>query len=133
MSEQNVDLVRKGFEHFLATGEPAWDALHERVEARDHDIIDGREYHGHADVRGWLFEDWASAWSDWSAERPHEFIDVDDEHVIAVFRIKARGRASGVEIEREDAIVWVVRDGLITRMDYFNSKQQALDAVGLEP
>lgn len=56
MSEQNVDLVRKGFEHFLATGEPAWDTLHERVEARDHDIMDGREYRGHDDVRRWLFE-----------------------------------------------------------------------------
>jgi ketosteroid isomerase-like protein len=132
MSEQNVELVRRAFEHFLATGEPAWDTLHERVEARDHDIMDGREYRGHDDVRRWLFEDWASAWSDWSAQRPDEFIDVDDEQVIAVFQVKATGRASGVEIEREDAIVSVVRDGLITRMDYFNSKQQALDAVGLE-
>jgi ketosteroid isomerase-like protein len=128
MSRQNVDLVRRGFEHFVATGEPAWDTLHEHVEVRDHDIMDGREYHGHADVRRWLFEDWASAWSEYSAE-PEEFIDVDDEHVIAVFRIKATGRASGVAIEREDAMVYVVRDQQVTRLDYYNSKQQALEAV----
>jgi ketosteroid isomerase-like protein len=128
MSEQNVDLVRRGFEHFVATGEPAWDTLHEQVEVRDHDIMDGREYRGHADVRRWLFEDWASAWSDYTAE-PEEFIDVDDEHVIAVFRIKATGRASGVAIERQDAMVFVVRDHLVTRLDYYNSKQQALNAV----
>ncbi|MEA2313344.1 MAG: hypothetical protein QOI03_36 [Solirubrobacteraceae bacterium] len=128
MSQQNVDLVRRGFEHFVATGEPAWDTLHEHVEVRDHDIMDGREYRGHADVRRWLFEDWASAWSEYTAE-PEEFIDVDDEHVIAVFRIKATGRASGVAIERQDAMVYVVRDQQVTRLDYYNSKQQALEAV----
>src|SRR5437868_7777739 len=26
----------------------------------DHDIMDGREYRGHDDVRRWLFEDWRS-------------------------------------------------------------------------
>ena len=128
MSQQNVDLVRRGLEHFVATGEPAWDTLHEHVEVRDHDIMDGREYRGHADVRRWLFEDWASAWSEYSAE-PEEYIDVDDEHVIAVFRIKATGRASGVAIERQDAMVYVVRDQQVTRLDYYNSKQQALEAV----
>ena|SRR6516165_5223895 len=131
MSQENVELVRKGFEHFVATGEPAWDTLHEHVEVRDHDIMDGREYRGHADVRRWLFEDWASAWSAYSAE-PEEFIDVDDERVIAVFRVKATGRGSGAELERQDASVNVVRDGQIVRLDYYNSKQQALKAVGLE-
>jgi ketosteroid isomerase-like protein len=129
MSEQNVELVRRGFEHFLATGEPAWDTLHEHVEVRDHDIMDGREYHGHAGVRQWLFEDWASAWSDYSAE-PEEYIDFDHERVIVVLRMKATGRASGVAIERQDAMVYVVRDRQVTRVDYYNSKQQALDAVG---
>jgi ketosteroid isomerase-like protein len=127
-----VDLVRRGFEHFVATGEPAWDTLHEHVEVRDHDIMDGREYRGHADVRRWLFEDWASAWAEYSAE-PEEYIDVDDEHVIAVFRIKATGRSSGVAIERQDAMVYVVRDQQITRLDYYNSRQQALEAVAGSP
>src|SRR2546429_2530696 len=121
MSEQNVELVRRGFEHFLATGEPAWDTLHEHVEVRDHDIMDGREYRGHDDVRRWLFEDWASAWSQYSAE-PEEFIDVDDNRVIAVLRVTATGRGSGIETKRRDAIVYVVQDQLVTRLDYYNSR-----------
>jgi ketosteroid isomerase-like protein len=129
MSKQNVELIRRGFEHFMATGEPAWDTLDEQVEARDHDIMDGREYQGHAGVRRWLFDDWASAWAEFSLE-PQEYIDVDDEHVIVVFQMKATGRASGVAIERQDAMVWALRSGLIVRIDYYNSKQQALDAVG---
>jgi ketosteroid isomerase-like protein len=129
MSEQNVEVIRRGVEPFMATGEPAWDTLDEQVEARDHDIMDGHEYHGHAGVRRWLFDDWASAWAEFSLE-PQEYIDVDDEHVIAVFQMKATGRASGVAIERQDAMVWAVRSGLVVRIDYYNSKQQALDAVG---
>src|SRR5215471_6915653 len=117
MSRDNVELVRRAHEHFVATGEPAWDTLREHVEVRDHDIMDGREYRGHADVRRWLFEDWASAWSDYSSE-PEEFIDVDDEQVISVFRMKATGRSSGIKIERQDAMVFVVRDRQIVRIDY---------------
>jgi ketosteroid isomerase-like protein len=128
MSQQNVALVRSSFEHFLTTGEPAWPALDGDIEVRDHDIMDGREYRGHADMRRWLFEDWATAWSEYSAE-PEEYIDIDDDHVIAVFRMKATGRASGVAIERQDAMVYELRGELITRIDYYNSKQQALDAV----
>ena len=128
MSEQNVALVRSAFEHFLTTGEPAWHWFDQDIEVRDHDIMDGREYRGHADVRRWLFEDWASAWSDYGAE-PEEYIDIDDEHVIAVFRMKATGRVSGVATERQDAMVFALRDQLITRLDYYNSKQQALEAV----
>jgi ketosteroid isomerase-like protein len=131
MSRENVELVRSSVDHFAATGEPAWDTLDEHVEVRDHDIMDGREYRGHADVRRWLFEDWASAWSGYSSE-PEEFIDVDDERVIVVSRVKATGRSSGVEIERQDAMVFVVRDRQVVRLDYYNSKQQALEAVGLE-
>ncbi|HEX3452533.1 MAG TPA: hypothetical protein VHS26_04465 [Solirubrobacteraceae bacterium] len=50
--------------------------------------------------------------------------------MLAVFRIKATGRASGLVIEREDAMVYVARDQQVTRVDCYNSKQQALDAVG---
>jgi ketosteroid isomerase-like protein len=130
MSHENVELVQRGFDHLLATGEPDWETLDEDVEVRDHDIMDGREYRGHADVRRWLFEDWSDAWSVWTAQ-PEEYIDAGGDRVIAVFRISATGRSSGVRIERQDAIVYVLRDLRIVRIDYYNSRQQALDAVGL--
>jgi ketosteroid isomerase-like protein len=101
MSQANVELVRKGFERFVATGEPAC----------------------------WLFEDWATASSEWSAE-PEEYIDAG-EKVIVVIRVKATGRGSGVALERQDAIVYGMRDGVVVRMDYHNNRKRALKAAGL--
>jgi ketosteroid isomerase-like protein len=131
VSRENVEIVRRAFEQFRATGEPAWNAMHEAVEAFDHDIFDGQDYRGHAGIRRWFFEDWGSAWSEWSAEA-EEPIDVDDARVILVLRIKAKGQGSGVELERQDAMLFKLRDGLTVRIDYYNSKQQALNAAGLE-
>ena len=130
MSAENVEIVRRSFEHFVTTGEPDWELTHEQVEVRDHDIMDGRAYRGHDGVRTWLLEDWGPAWSEFSAE-PEEYIDAG-ERVIAVFRIRAVGRGSGIEIERQDAAVYEVRDGLVARLDYYNNKPEALAAAGVE-
>jgi ketosteroid isomerase-like protein len=128
ISEQNVQLIQEWLARFATTGEPAWDTLHEEIVVHDHDVMDASEYRGHAGVRRWG-EDWGAAWAEWSAE-PEEFIDADDL-VVAVFRVKATGRGSGVTVERQDAMVHKVRDGKIVGIDYYNSKQQALEAVGL--
>ena len=45
--------------------------------------------------------------------------------------MKAQGRGSGVEVERRDAQVWRLRSGKVVRGDYYNNRQQALEAVGL--
>jgi ketosteroid isomerase-like protein len=130
MSQVNVEIVRRATGHFMQTGEPLWETLDEEIEIRDHDILDAREYRGHAGWARW-FEDWEAAWAEYSME-PEEFIDADDDHVILVLRLKATGRGSGVNVERQDAMVFTVRDGKAVRIDYYNSKQQGLKAVGLE-
>jgi ketosteroid isomerase-like protein len=62
---------------------------------------------------------------------PVEFIDVDDETVITVFRIRVRGKASEVPVEAEPAYLLAIRDGKITRMRAYLQKDQALQAAGL--
>jgi ketosteroid isomerase-like protein len=128
MSQENVELVQESLERFVATGEPAWDILHEEIEVHDHDILDAGEYRGHAGFGRWL-EDWGAGLPVYSFE-PQEFIDAGDV-VVAVILLKAKGRGSSVDVERQDAMVCKVRDGKIVQLDYYNSKQQALDAAGL--
>jgi hypothetical protein len=38
---------------------------------------------------------------------------------------------SGVELDRQDAVVYRFRDDKLLRADYYNSKAQALEAAGL--
>ena len=102
MSQENVEVVRRGFEHFLATGEPLWETLDEEVVIRDHDIPDSHDYVGYSGLARWR-EDWDSAWDAWRWE-PEEFIDAGDR-VIAVLRVYAKGRGSGVDVERPEDVV----------------------------
>jgi ketosteroid isomerase-like protein len=128
MWQDTVKRLEEGFEHFAHTGEPMWDQIHEDVEIHDHDIMDASEYRGHAGFRRWL-EDWTAAWSDFTME-PEEFIDAGNRAII-VLRMKATGRGSGVPVDRQDAIVWELRGEKFGRIDYYNSREQALRAAGL--
>jgi ketosteroid isomerase-like protein len=130
MSEQNVQIVRRGLEHFLATGELYWETTSEQVEIHDHDIPERREYRGRDGVARWL-EDWGSAWAEWSFE-PQEFIDAG-EQVVVVARVVAKGRSSGAQVDRQDGLLYTLRDGELVRLDYFNSRDQALEAAGRLP
>jgi len=127
MSQANVEIVRRALEGFVA-GEILWETLDQEVEVHDHDILDAGQYRGHSGFARWL-EDWGAGLPVISLEL-QEFIDAG-EAVVAVFLLKARARGSSVDVERQDGIVYRLRDGKITRLDYYNSRHQALEAVRL--
>ena len=129
MSQANVDVIRSSAEKFVATGEPVFETMHAEIEIVDHDLPDATPQRGHDGYIRWL-QEWADAWEDFSIE-PEEYIDAGDDKVIMVMRIRARGRGSGIELDRQDAIVYTFRDGLIVRQDYYNNRPQALESVGL--
>jgi ketosteroid isomerase-like protein len=128
MSQQNVDRVREAFDRFRATGEPELEGLHPEIEVHDHDIPDAEAYRGREGFRRWL-GDWGDAFGEFNME-PERWIDAGDR-VVCVFRIRAKGRGSGVEVERRDAMVWTVHDGATVRIDYYNNEAQALEAAGV--
>jgi ketosteroid isomerase-like protein len=129
VSQENVEVVQAALTHFVATGEPPWEALHEDIEVYDHDIMDAGAYRGHGGFGRWL-EDWAAAWSDYTME-PEDFVDAGERVVVFIVQ-KTTGHGSGIALERHDAMVFEVRDAKIVRLDYYNSRQQALKAVGSE-
>jgi len=130
VSQENVEIVQQALAHFVTTGEPAWDTVHAEVEVHDHDLqLDTSEYRGHAGYEQWI-ENWAAVWSEFSVEA-EEFIDAGDR-VVVVLRMNATGRGSGVTLDRQDAIVVEMRDRKMVRLDYYNNRKQALQAVGLD-
>jgi len=130
MSEENVEVVRHAF---MATLEEDWEtalAAHDpEVEIHDFDIPDAGIYRGRDGFIAWL-KGWGDGWESWRLE-DIEFRDGGGEQVIALFRMIATGGRSGLELERDDAITYLVRDGKIVRQEYFNDQRAALEAVGL--
>ena len=128
MSQENVEIIRRSLEYFKRTGEWLWEVIDPEIQIRDHDVPDGDVFHGHA---GWLkWENtFDSAWERVSIE-PEEYIDAGADKVVLLHRLAAQGRG-GISLERQDGIVYVLRDGKIIRMDYYGSRVEALEAVGL--
>jgi ketosteroid isomerase-like protein len=129
MSQEDVEHMRRGVEHFRRTGEALWEDLHPECEMHDHDIPDATVYRGHDGWREWRAH-WASAWESSTLE-PEEYIDAGDGRVVLVARVSARGKGSGVDVERREGIMWTIRDGKTVRIDYFSSPDEALEAAGL--
>jgi ketosteroid isomerase-like protein len=132
MSRENVEIIERAF---AALGREEWVSLGQfyapDAEIYDFDIPDAGVYRGPEGVVQWL-ERWGDAWASWEA-RDIEVSGAAGEHVVASFTIVARGRDSGVELTRRDAIVYTLRNGKIARSEYYNEHQKApaLEAVGL--
>jgi ketosteroid isomerase-like protein len=62
---------------------------------------------------------------------PERFWESGPVIVVAVRERGAAGR-SGVPIDDRFAHAWTLRDGLVVRIQVFDSPEQALEAAGLE-
>ncbi len=60
-----------------------------------------------------------------------EVIECGPEELITVDLVRGRGKGSGVEIEARGAMLWTVREGRIVRGKMFQTKEEAIEAVGL--
>jgi ketosteroid isomerase-like protein len=125
VAQSNVAVVASSLQHFIESGEVLWELVADDVEVHDHDMFDAGQYFGHDGFARWL-QDWADAWAEWTMEVQ----DVREigSRVLLLGRMKARG-ASGARAERDDAIVYELRDGQITRLDYFNDQRTAIEAA----
>jgi hypothetical protein len=97
-------------------GDLDWSLVRPDFEIHDVELLDSRVHRGRAGWEHWL-ADWRQAWDDYSVERL-ERIELDDRRMLTVHRLRARGRVSGVELERVDAQLWTFTDDLLARMDY---------------
>lgn len=131
MSRENVEVVRAMYE--VANAGDELDAnfalLAPEVEFHvsgafpDLDSV----YRGHEGMRK-LNEALNEPWASLSLE-PVEFIDTGSD-VLVLSQFRAVGR-DGMEVQRELANLWTVRDGLILRMQAFPDHDSALEATGL--
>src|SRR5436190_24028733 len=89
----------------------------------------GGRLQGHDGIRQW-WRDLHDHYEDLNTE----VLEVRDlrEHVIVVFVVRGRGKGSGIALDTSLAQVVKMRQGKVIELrDYF-SREQALEAVGLE-
>jgi len=128
--QENVEIARQSYDAYVRGDmEAALAMVDPEIEIYDHDILDAGEYRGLEGMLRWQV-DWDSSWESWRWEA-EDFVDVGDR-VVVVLRLYAKGRHSGVDVERLDGAVWTLRASKAVRLDYYGSKDEALKAVGLK-
>jgi uncharacterized protein len=132
MSQENVEVVRRGFEAFADGGLDAmaefWDP-DINWRAAEGAIDDVGEMHGRVAVRRYV-QDWLDTFDD-SSVVVEELRDVGDDRVLAIQRAKGRAKLSGVEIDLRYAVVYTLRAGKVVRAREYLSVDDALEAAGL--
>jgi ketosteroid isomerase-like protein len=131
MSREGVEIVRQSIEAFQR-GEYAsgMEALDPAIEYDMTHFPDGKVYRGHDGVRE-AFRIWIGTWEDYRLELD-ELIDVGDD-VIAVVSEFGRGKASGLELNRQTAGVWTLRNGKAIRIRFYEHRHAALEALKKSP
>ena len=131
MSEENVDVVRRVYEAAAGRDATGIFALYDaevELDATRLGVGDLGIYHGHEGLRrlfGELHEVWGQIEYDYE-----ELIDAG-QNVVAVVGRHARGRSSGVDVEAPLAVLWTVGEGKVTRVVWFSTRAEALEAAGL--
>ena len=130
MSQENVEVVRRGYERLSRTGEldpDRWDA--DAVFDNSNAVFaDPGVYRGFDRIREFVI----AQGNMWKSQRyePEEFIPVGVDHVVVPQKIVSVGR-DGVEVVARTAVLFTLHAGKITCMKNFQTKTEALEAAGL--
>src|SRR5436305_15342537 len=132
MSEENVQIVRTTMEFFNLEG---LDAIIDRFDPSFETTtppslsVEPDTYRGPDGVRRW--------WDAWEGTidalrfELDEAIDAGDR-VVAVTRMVARSRTTGIEFEQAVTMVWTIRDGRAARLDAYPTREEGLRAAGVD-
>jgi ketosteroid isomerase-like protein len=131
VSQENVDTVMRGFEHFVAAGEPLTEILAPEFVWDMSTFAGWPEqplYDGAAGFSAFL-RDWGAAFDDWQ-------LDIESVHdaadkVVCIVRQRGRAKVTGMPLDMLFAMVFTLRDGSQVRMEMYSDPVEALAAVGL--
>ena len=135
MSRENVEVVRQVYEAVARRDSSSILALYDadvKIDFAPGTLADhvggGTAWSGHDGLRRFdrelreAFEDFETNYE--------ELIDAGD-YVVSVSRYRARGRKSGVKVDGPfQFLVWSIRGGKVTRVVWYSSRQDALEAAG---
>lgn len=115
MSAENVEIVRRGYELFQATGQFQADIATPDFVWDMSNFLGWPEqqiYKGVEGVRSFL-EEWTTPWDEWELE-VDALHDAGDK-VVAVMRQRGRSKVTGMPVDMSFAQVWTLREGTSVR------------------
>jgi ketosteroid isomerase-like protein len=131
LSNENLETVRRlaaafndrDVDRFVAELDPEVEFHSLRAQ------LEGRPYVGHEGARR-MFADFDEDW----AYLRIEVGDLRDteEAVVAMGRLRSRGRASRLDLEVPVAFIWRLREGKVVYGKIFSERADALRAAGLD-
>jgi ketosteroid isomerase-like protein len=130
MSHENVEKVRASLDAWHRGDVDGWlDTAHPEVEWVSQIVqsIEGSDtvYRGDGEMRR-FWDEWHGLWD--VTIDVTETLDLGDT-VVALANVRARGEASGIDLERPIAYVFEFEDGLVRRARADFDQQEALDSV----
>ena len=130
MSQENVEIVREWLGSVRDSEDFAWHLLAPDAELINATGAPFTNASGHQGFRAWR-ADVSDAFEEWSS-RPEEVVDAGNAKVLALGKISGRGRGTGLQVDMELHSLYTLVDGKITRVEGFFSRDEALEAAGLQ-
>jgi ketosteroid isomerase-like protein len=128
MSEENVEIVRRGFERFVE-GRPVWELYAEDFQFVNLPDAPWQPSPGPKGIQEWL--DFTSeVTEEWGFDLV-EIEALDSERVLLVGTLRAKFRATGIREEIPVAQVVTLANGKMTRAESYYTRAEALEAAGL--
>jgi len=133
MSQENVEIVLRGYSHRQARGDfleeimapdYVWDMSHFRGWPEQ------QTYEGIDEARRFI-QEWTAAFDDWEIDVV-AIHDAGDDRVVGIVRQRGRARSTGLPVDMRFGQVFTIRDGKQVRMEMYDDPDLALKAVGLE-
>lgn len=90
-------------------------------------VFNPSTYRGHDGIRQFHAEV-LEVWEHYVWE-PEEILEQGDA-IVALVRTTGKGRGSGLEVERETAMIWTVRDDKAVSLRFYRDRGRALEAAG---
>ena len=125
MPSEDIEIVRRAHEALNTGDMGALVALCDegfRLDMSDR-VFNPVVYEGHDGIRR-FYSEVRDVWESYVWE-PEQLIEAGPD-VVALLRSTGRGRGSGVEVERDTAMVWRVRTGRATAVRFFRDRDEAL-------
>ena len=91
-------------------------------------LVNPETYRGHEGIRR-FYREVSEVWEDFRWE-PLRFFGAADK-VVVLLHSHGRGRGSGLEMARDAAMVWTVREDRAVSVRFYVDQAAALEAVGL--